>query len=37
MIDKNIGRDVLPVPDRPYTGLIKFDADHMIHVRMAKQ
>jgi arylsulfatase len=26
MTNQNRGRDVLPIPDRPYTGLIKYDA-----------
>ena len=26
MTNKNIGRDVRPKPDRPYRGLIKYDA-----------
>jgi hypothetical protein len=26
MTNKNIGRDVLPIPDQAYTGLIKYDA-----------
>lgn len=26
MKNQSRGRDVLPIPDRPYIGLIKFDA-----------
>lgn len=42
--DRAVGRDILPIPDRPYEGLFTYDAkDHLIspgerlRIAMARQ